>query len=123
MPPWEFHAGLKAAGGLYSTAHDMVKFLQVNMHTSESEIGRIIKKTHEKIIGTEKGHVGLGWFMEVLPESKVEQIYVNGIISGYTSFMGFDPESKVGVVVLQNTMNMNYEFGEKFLDRLLLSRK
>lgn len=123
MPPWEFHSGLKAAGGLYSTAHDMVNFLKVNIHANETPLGRSMKKTHARIVSTEKGHVGLGWFMETLPDSKSEQIYVNGIISGYTSYMGFDPITQVGVVVLQNTMNMNYEFGEKFLDRLLLSRE
>lgn len=123
MPPWDFQNGLNAAGGLYSSAKDLMTFLKVNMEEAKTPLAKSLKKTQEKKVKFANGHLGLAWFLETLPESHHNQVYINGIISGYTSYVGFDPITQVGVVVLQNTMNMNYEFGEKLLDRLVLCRK
>lgn len=123
MPPWTFQNGLNSAGGLYSSAKDLMTFLKANMDEAKTPLTMSLKKTQQKKMKFAAGNIGLAWFLETLPESHHDQIYINGIISGYTSYVGFDPATKVGVVVLQNTMNMNYEFGEKLLDRLVLCRE
>lgn len=123
LPPWSFQNGLNAAGGLYSTAPDMMRFLVTNMSDKESFLGKNFKRNHAKQVQFKKGFVGMGWFLEPLPRSARDIVYHNGIISGYTSYLGFHAETGIGVVVLQNTMNMNYEFGERLMDELLLSRE
>lgn len=123
MKPWNFQSGLNAAGGLYSTAPDLMKFLVVNMRGDDRLPGKSFKKTHQYRVKFNEGHIGLGWFIEKLKRSKVQVIYHNGIISGHTSYLGYHEESGIGVVVLQNAMNMNYEFGDKLLDLLVLGRK
>jgi len=123
MRPWNFKVGLNAAGGLYSTALDMMKFLLINMTDNQSLLGKSFKKAQKKRIKFKDGHIGLGWFLEILKRSQEPTIYHNGIIGGHTSYLGYHEKSNIGVVVLQNAMNMNYEFGETLLDLLVLSRK
>jgi CubicO group peptidase (beta-lactamase class C family) len=119
MKPWEIKKGLRSSGSLYSNAQDLISFLKVNMGIGHDAININFDAAHEKRIPTPKGHVGLGWFIETLPKSKREYVFADGIISGYTSFMGFDNNSKVGIVILQNTMNMRNDIGEKLLDRIV----
>lgn len=119
MEPWEIRKGLRSSGSLYSTAPDLIKFLKMNMGISKETVQMNFDSAHERRIKTPEGHVGLGWFIETLTKSRREVIYANGIISGYTSFIGFDNNSKVGIVVLENTMNMRNDIGKQLLDRIV----
>jgi len=62
--------------------------------------------------------VGLGWFTTELPFSQTECVYSDGLIGGYVTFMGFDSQSRVGVVVLENCCNLDDHMGFTLLDRL-----
>lgn len=120
MAPWEIQKGLRSAGSLYAGARGLVKFLKVNMKIDKDVTGFDFTIAHERRVKSiYNGHVGLGWFIETLPESRRDFVYANGIISGYTSFIGFDDNAKVGVVVLQNAMNMRNDIGRNLLDRLV----
>jgi D-alanyl-D-alanine-carboxypeptidase/D-alanyl-D-alanine-endopeptidase len=120
MEPWEIKKGLRSAGSLYADTEGLIKFLKVNMKIDKDLAHYNFDEAHKRRIKSPfGGHVGLGWFIETLPDSRREYIYANGIISGYTSFMGFDDNSKVGVVVMQNTMNMKNDIGRKILDRIV----
>lgn len=119
MEPWVIKRGLRAAGSLYSTAPDLINFLKMNMGISKEPVQMNFDVAHARRTKTPEGSVGLGWFIETLTKSRREVIYANGIISGYTSFMGFDNNSKVGVVVLENTMNMKNDIGKQLLDRIV----
>lgn len=119
MAPWEIKKGLRSSGSLYSSAPDLIKFLKMNMGISKETVQMNFDSAHERRIRTPEGYVGLGWFIETLEKSRREVIYANGIISGYTSFIGFDNNSKVGIVVLENTMNMKNDIGKQLLDRIV----
>jgi len=43
-------------------------------------------------------------------------IWHNGATNGFTSFVGFDPESNQGVVVLTNSLNIVDDIGVWLLD-------
>lgn len=120
MEPWIIQKGLRSAGSLYADAKGLIKFLKINMKIDKDITSFNFDEAHKRRVKSPYGgHVGLGWFIETLPESRREYVYANGIISGYTSFMGYDDNSKVGLVVLQNTMNMKNEIGKKLLDRIV----
>lgn len=116
---WEIKKGLRAAGSLYSTAPDLINFLKVNMEMPGSAEKIDFSTARARRIKTPFGHAGLGWFIETLPKSRREYTYANGIIGGYTCFMGFDNNSKVGLVIMQNTMNLNNDIGKNLLDRIV----
>ena len=120
VEPWEMNGNLAAAGGLYSTLEDMMLFLKENMGLVKTPLYEPMRKTHKKRIEANGGKfMGLGWFIQRLPASGAEVTYVDGLIGGNTSFVGFDPESGVGVVVLQNSCNMDDRISLTLLDRII----
>lgn len=98
MPP--VFAG---AGGMRSTANDMLKFLAANMGLIESPILSAFQKTHEGIrsIEGERLEVGLAW--RVFQNENFKIILHTGGHEANSSFVCFDPQKKVGVVVLSNS--------------------
>jgi CubicO group peptidase (beta-lactamase class C family) len=119
IKPWKLHRGLHGAGSAYSSMKDLMSFLKVHMGLTKSKYYNAYKKAHTPIVKTPKGHVGLGWFTEELPKSKTKYTYHGGIIAGHTSFIGFDEDSKVGIVVLQNSLNFDDHVGVTLLDRII----
>lgn len=102
VPNWDFQA-LAGFGALRSSAHDLLVFLEANLGYSASPLTAAMAamlKVHRPttIGGTE---MGLGWVLA--PDGIV---WHNGSSAGYRSFVGFDPKSRVGVVVLANTFTV-----------------
>ncbi|GIN02377.1 hypothetical protein Pve01_40350 [Planomonospora venezuelensis] len=108
--PWHL-ADLAGAGGLRSTAADMVAFLRAQLDDAPSgggaggfaEAVRLSRETEHRI--TPFSWIHLGWMGQRLHARQGGhlQIWHNGATGGFSSFTGFDPEKGVGVVVLSNT--------------------
>jgi serine-type D-Ala-D-Ala carboxypeptidase/endopeptidase len=98
-PAWEVPA-LAGAGGIRSTANDLIIFLAANMGILKSPLQPAMKETlrvHRTAgPGTE---IALGWFVD----KRTGIVEHNGQTNGYHSFVGYDPRRKVGVVVLSNS--------------------
>jgi D-alanyl-D-alanine-carboxypeptidase/D-alanyl-D-alanine-endopeptidase len=94
---------LSGAGGLRSTANDMLKFLAANIGLLKSPLYTAMQKTHagQKSIKGDKLKSGLAWF--VIREDDLHILLHGGERPGYRSFIGFDPQKKTGVVVLTNS--------------------
>ena len=67
MPNWDAPPTLAGAGGLRSTARDMLRFLAANMGLEETPLYAAMQLTHQPRIeaGGAGMHVGLGWRMRV----------------------------------------------------------
>ncbi|MEU8657175.1 serine hydrolase domain-containing protein [Actinoplanes philippinensis] len=101
--PWDL-ADLAGAGGLRSTAADLVRF--VGAHLGESPVAGAVRLA----LGVEHRvnpflTVRLGWMAQRMhPKLGGHlQIYHNGQTGGAYAFTGFDPEKGVGVVVVSDT--------------------
>jgi CubicO group peptidase (beta-lactamase class C family) len=113
--PWAFPI-LEAAGALQSTAEDMAKFVSANMGLSPSPLYPAMQLAHQPIHsegppqvdldfpGAETLKIGLGWNID----QEHDVIWKNGNFPNYTSFIGFNPKTKRGVVVFTNTGNVLY---------------
>ncbi|WP_092208500.1 serine hydrolase [Bizionia echini] len=102
---WDFDV-IAAAGGIRSTAVDMISFLKANLEISKTPINPAMQLAHqEAYVNTDSTfNIGLGWHYE----NKGNVVWHNGRTGGYTSFTGFVEGSKKGVVVLSNAAeNMN----------------
>ncbi|UCH96397.1 MAG: beta-lactamase family protein, partial [Candidatus Aminicenantes bacterium] len=90
---------LSGAGGLRSTANDMLKFLAANIGLLKSPLYTTMQKTHvgQKSIKGDELKSGLAWF--VIREDDLHILLHGGERPGYRSFIGFDPQKKIGVVV------------------------
>jgi CubicO group peptidase (beta-lactamase class C family) len=108
-PAWQL-ADLAGAGGLRSTATDLVTFVRAQLDGGSGEIAeaiRLCRKVEHRVNGLARftvSWVHLGWFGRRLgPRLGAQlQIFHDGATGGFSSFMGFDPEKGVAVIVLTN---------------------
>lgn len=100
LPAWDFVA-LAGAGALRSTADDLLRFLAANLAIRPSPLAPAIELSHQVRHEIAKDSLGiaLGWHVNLQ-----DRVYWhNGQTGGYHSFVAFQKERKVGVVVLGNT--------------------
>ena len=107
---------LAGAGALRSTANDLLKFLAANLDFSKSNLSPAIQKTHvvEHDTNSSDLKIGLGW--HILKKYGKEIIWHNGGTGGYHSFIGFDKNKRLGVVVLSNSVNDIDDIGLHLLE-------
>ncbi len=93
---------LAGAGALRSTSADLLKYLAANLGFTPSKLDRAIALSHQMHFQNPEnavGDVGLGWQLQRADKL----VWHNGGTGGYSSFLGMQPEKKIGVVVLGNT--------------------
>ena len=90
--------GLAGAGGLVSSATDLLTFLAAQLDPAGTPLETAIRLTQQPR-GDARGGVGLGWMRASTPH---ELWWHNGGTGGYRSFAGFIPDRHVAVVVLSN---------------------
>ena len=116
LPIWNLSSPLVAAGGLHSSASDMLKFLSANIGLIKTKLDKAMQESH--LIRLDTGRVlpnnlnataqdnttsgfysGLGWF--ITTDFGNEIIWHNGAtLDGYNAFMAFNPASDRGIVIL-----------------------
>jgi len=100
---WDFQA-LAGCGALRSSANDLLNFLAANLGYTKTPLSAAMASmlAVRRPTGTAgMGEIGLAWIIS--RPSANEIVWHNGGTYGYRSFVGFDPKSRVGVVVLSNT--------------------
>ena len=113
---WDFSSASAGAGALRSNIKDMANFLAANMGKLASPLGGTLQKCHEKqSVVTPNVAFGLGWVLSKSNEATL--ILHNGGTGGFRSYLGFNPKTKKGIVVLSNsTADWPDEFGSVILD-------
>ncbi|MGV0026158.1 serine hydrolase [Phormidesmis priestleyi] len=113
---WDFLT-LAGAGGLRSTAHDLLNFLAANLGLTQSNLSKAMQKTQivQRPTGTPDLAMGLGW--HVFQKYGTEIVWHNGGTGGYHSFIGFDKKKQLGIVVLSNSSNSIDDIGLHLLDQ------
>jgi CubicO group peptidase (beta-lactamase class C family) len=93
---------LEGAGGLYSTANDLIKFIEAFLGRRQTTLGPAMATM---LAETRPGdnpstRIGLGWRISTDDDHQV--VWSNGRSDGFRSFMGYDPQRRIGVVALAN---------------------
>ena len=109
-------SGVQGAGALRSTANDMLTFLAANINGAPGTLGMgmITARQSRRPAGAPVLTIGLGW--HILTRNGLNVVWHNGGTGGYRTFAGFDPDRKIGVVVLTNAMSDNDDIGFHILD-------
>ncbi|QJD78229.1 serine hydrolase [Spirosoma rhododendri] len=94
---WDFQA-LAGAGGIRSTAHDMLRYLRAELKGSPESLGMAMQMTRIVTFQDNSTGVGLSWHQSA---SKTGWWHTGGT-GGYASFAGFDPKSRTALVILSN---------------------
>jgi serine-type D-Ala-D-Ala carboxypeptidase/endopeptidase len=96
---------LAGAGAIRSTANDMLKFADANLHPERGPLQRAMEFAHEERApaGAPTMKIGLNWFS--LHAGADTIVWHNGGTGGYRTFIGLLPSRKMAVVVLTNSGN------------------
>jgi serine-type D-Ala-D-Ala carboxypeptidase/endopeptidase len=102
VPHWDINT-MPGAGALRSTANDLLTFLAAMMNYSKNPLAGAQKTTLMVTRPTDWPFwaTGLGWDIDTSGGSKI--ISKGGDTAGFSTFIGYRPETGVGVVVLANT--------------------
>lgn len=119
VEPWLFDEGIAAAGGVQSTAADLLKLARVAAGIEPSSLTPAVRESLRPRAPAEGGQIAMCWFIKTLPVTNEPYTYIAGIIGGHTSFVGFHPPTKTAVVVLQNSINHDDRIAVPLLDRLV----
>jgi len=113
---WRKTSCLAGAGGLRSTAREMLRYLAANAGLTESKLaGAMADAAKERAEAGSPGMaIGLGWHHRKRTDGVT--VWHNGGTGGFRSFCGFDPKTKTGVVVLANTTAGIDDIGFHLLD-------
>jgi CubicO group peptidase (beta-lactamase class C family) len=116
LPPARFRV-LAAAGALRSTANDLMKFLTLNSKPS-GPLAAAMADTHSAHgkAGAVHDNLGLGWRMRGKGDQQV--LWSGGRSGGFYAFIGFEPATGRGVVVLHNQAVTMDDVGFAVLDQL-----
>ncbi len=112
---WDIPA-LSGAGAIRSNVKDMVQFLAANMGFSPSPIATLMQQCHQKQYEVmPQLDMGLAWLTSHSDQADI--IWHNGGTGGFRSFLGFNPKTQKGLVILSNsTEDWPDEFGFLVLD-------
>lgn len=111
--PWNL-ASLKGSGAIRSTLNDMIKYIQAQMK-SKGQLKKAIELSHRTTFQSKDESMGLGWRIR----SKDQKTYFHhsGGTGGFRSYVGFDPTSQTGIVILSNAAEEVMPIGEAILMR------
>jgi CubicO group peptidase (beta-lactamase class C family) len=99
-PYWTFDA-LAGAGALISSARDQLALVDAELDAAaggKSPLRPAMRLTQEPQLDVKGENVGLGWQID-----GTGRYWHNGGTGGFHSFIGFDPKTKRGVVILAST--------------------
>ena len=100
-PHWNL-ASSSPAGGIRSTLNDMVVYLTANMR----EVLPAIALSHKETFKEGNEITGLNWFMPTTKNGDT-LVWHNGGTGGFTSYIGYLKDKRVGIVVLTNSASEN----------------
>ena len=90
----------QGAGGLRSTASDMLKYAAAQWGTADKKLNKAIQLTHDTTFRDNKFNIGMAWIY--VKNGNREVMFHNGATGGFRSYLGVDPDQKVAVVMLAN---------------------
>lgn len=100
VPPWTWEA-LAGAGALISSARDQLALIEAELDAASGgkrALRRAMALTQESQLSSTGPSVGLGWQIDV-----EGRYWHNGTTGGHHAFVGFDPKTRRGIVLLAGT--------------------
>lgn len=112
---WDFDA-LAAAGALRSTINDLAIYAKANMATDDSKLSKAFQLTHQVTFKNSDTPIALGW--HIIKVGGVDYTYHNGGTYGSSSFLAFNTEKKLAVIVLSNASESTDALGAELIKKL-----
>jgi len=124
---WDLGA-LQGAGGIRSTANDMLKYIRAHIVDDGTPPARAMHLTHVRhyTSGGGKGQLlegqGIGLAWRLTHDDKI--LFHGGSTGGYRAWTAIVPSRGVGIIVLANSASSKvYPFGDRLIHVVLGDRK
>jgi CubicO group peptidase (beta-lactamase class C family) len=111
---WDFDA-LAACGALHSTINDLMIYAKANINAGNDKLSKAFDLTHQ-ITYSKDAKIALGW--HIILVDGVEYVFHNGGTYGSSSFLAFNAEKKLAVVVLSNEAESTDAVGTGIIKKL-----
>jgi CubicO group peptidase (beta-lactamase class C family) len=98
-PAWDFGV-LAPCGALRSTVNDLLIYAKANMIKNDTKLSKAFELTHQ-VTFSKDTKLSLGWHIIVV--NNVNYIFHNGGTYGCSSFLAFNAEKNIAVVILSNS--------------------
>jgi len=115
VPFWFATEAIQGAGGLRSNVEDMLKYLKANVGTAGNDLQRAMRVAQEPRKSIDGGSIGLAWTIRSYQGRTL--VAHGGATAGFSAAMGFDPDKRVGFVMLANQGQFQDDIGPDFLRR------
>lgn len=114
-PPWDADA-MAGAVALRSTVNDLAAYIKANMIPGSSKLSKVLQLTQQVTFKSSDTSIGLGWhFIKV---DGTEYTFHNGGTYGSSSFIAFNAEKKLALIVLSNSAESTDALGTELLKKL-----
>ncbi len=102
VPNWDLSEAMAGAGALRSSANDMLTFLAANLGYIKTPLAAAMAEeiSIRRPTGSPDLQIAYAWHVQTKNGNSI--IWHNGGTGGYRTYMGFDPKTRAGVVVLSN---------------------
>jgi CubicO group peptidase (beta-lactamase class C family) len=111
---WDFDA-LASCGSLKSTANDLLLYTKANMIKTDSKLSKAFELTHQITFYNEP-KLGLAW--HIIKVDGVSYYFHNGGTGGSSSFLAYNIEKNIAVVILSNASTSTDGTGVGILKKL-----
>jgi CubicO group peptidase (beta-lactamase class C family) len=98
-PAWDFNA-LAACGSLRSTVNDLLLYTKANMVKNDTKLSKAFELTHQ-ITFSNDTKVAVGW--HIIKVDGVNYYFHNGGTDGSSSFLAYNIEKNIAVIILSNS--------------------
>jgi CubicO group peptidase (beta-lactamase class C family) len=112
--PWDFNA-LASCGSLKSTVNDLLIYTKANMTNADTKLSKAFALTHQ-ITFNKDVKIGLAW--HIIRVNGLEYYFHNGGTYGCSSFLAFNIEKNIAIVILSNCGESVDDVGVGILKKL-----
>ena len=115
-PDMHFTELMKGSAALYSDARDLLAYAAANLAPDGDRLTELMQQDLAPQMPGERDVPTMGWFVDHIDGETIT--YQQGLVAGYSSYLGLDRKHRTAVVVLQNSFNWHYRIGHPLLLRL-----
>ena len=112
--PWSFNT-LAPCGALRSTVSDLLLYVKANMTKSDTRLSKAFDLTHQ-VTFNKDAKLGLAW--HIIVANGVEYYFHDGGTYGCSSFLAFNIEKGIAVIVLSNSGVSTNDLGINLIKKL-----
>lgn len=113
-PTWDFDV-LAPAGALRSTINDLLLYAKANIIKTDTKLSKAIELTHQITFNTDT-KLGLAW--HIIEVNGVSYYFHNGGTYGSSSFLAYNIDKSVAVIILSNASASTDALGVDILKTL-----